>query len=332
MKFLIKILLVLGLSFFSFWSFGVFAWKHQDTIDQFQGYIDKTDNKAVIDWYKKNIENIKNSDAYKNEVAVDDYLSNTYNINDVQKSSLPVLPPQVKLEDVDKQVGDLSSAVDSLEVLDIDNKLDNIVTVDNSEDSNDKSFEELPWMSLKKDAVDLGSDTEFKPDLRSNDEKKSEAVQKEKEYSAKKEADAAMLGFCKSSSWISTSVKYSDGQQLFCYCTKKTWWYSCSWPVSSWSCDNSCSPMWIYTDWTEKLKWLSLMQSFLWTILTFTLKFWAMLAVLAIVLWWIQVSMTWDWEWGWVWKEKIIWWIASLVVIFFAWVILHFINPVYFTW
>lgn len=136
---------------------------------------------------------------------------------------------------------------------------------------------------------------------------------------------------CKSPDWITTSILYDKTKQSpFCYSTKENW-YSCT----SWTCESKWvkwTTLRVYTDWTGTKTWLNLIQSFLSTILWFILKFAAMLAVLAIVLWWIQVSMSMEWESSWPWKDKIIWWIASLVVIFFAWVILNFINPAYFTW
>ena len=140
------------------------------------------------------------------------------------------------------------------------------------------------------------------------------------------------LDLCHSANMLSTGIKYDkENQTLHCYCAKD-WWYSCDPSLDDNTCPEDCSQIWVYNEKISSEKWLSLVQSFLSTILWFVLKFWAMLAVLAIVIWWIQISVQWDWEWWGVWKDKIIWWIAALVVLFFAGVILHFVNPSYYIW
>lgn len=135
---------------------------------------------------------------------------------------------------------------------------------------------------------------------------------------------------CRSKNWLSTSIAYNKNDQSpFCFSEKWKNWYSCV----SWECKNwNWTTLRVYDEGVAGKTWLGLIQYFLSTILWFSLKFWAMLAVLAIILWWIQVSTSMENESWSIWKWKIIWWIAALLVLFFAWVILNFINPNYFVW
>ena len=138
---------------------------------------------------------------------------------------------------------------------------------------------------------------------------------------------------------VITSILIDKKEQESVFkCTKpESNWYFCYKaeidPCKDVKCN--CSQFFVYKD-SSKVNWkkgLDLIQSFLWTILTYTIKLWAMLAVLAIVVWWIQVSMSGDSDGeSPLWKDKIMWWIAALIVLFFAGVILHFINPVYYHW
>jgi len=142
---------------------------------------------------------------------------------------------------------------------------------------------------------------------------------------------------CKDPEKIQTSVLIdAKNQDPYCFFT-----YDWSAFCEAWLCKDlwttkanniSSTQLRVFTDGTSWKHWMDLIQTYLSIILSYVLKFWAMLAVLAIVVWWIQVSMSMENESKWPWKEKIIWWIAALLVLFFAWVILHFINPNYYVW
>ena len=134
---------------------------------------------------------------------------------------------------------------------------------------------------------------------------------------------------CKDPKKVQTSVKIDSSQQAFCFFTKDWNAWCKSWVCSS---SDNWSTLRVFNDSVWSQTWLTLIQTYLSKILWFVIKFWAMLAVLAIVIWWIQISMSMEDESKWPWKEKIMWWIAALLVLFFAWVILNFINPAYYVW
>ncbi|MCD5382720.1 pilin [Candidatus Gracilibacteria bacterium] len=136
---------------------------------------------------------------------------------------------------------------------------------------------------------------------------------------------------CKSQELIATAVKYSSNQKPFCYFTRADG-YGCKSGICKNIGENGTT-LRVFPDGTSEKQGINLMQSFLSVILGYVIKFGAMLAVLAIVIGGIQVSMNGDSDGeSPIGKDKIMGGIAALVVLFFTGVILHFINPGYFVW
>ena len=61
------------------------------------------------------------------------------------------------------------------------------------------------------------------------------------------------------------------------------------------------------------------------------IKLWVLIAIWAVVVGWIMVSMAW-WEspTNISWKDAIIWWVVAFILLILAWLILKAINPIFF--
>lgn len=84
--------------------------------------------------------------------------------------------------------------------------------------------------------------------------------------------------------------------------------------------------------WSEDKSATWLINKYVWMIFTLSIKFWIIIAIWAIVIWWIMVSSSWSQDKMWSWKTKIIWWVVGFLLLILSWVILHTINPLYFVW
>lgn len=76
-----------------------------------------------------------------------------------------------------------------------------------------------------------------------------------------------------------------------------------------------------------------LLNKYLWMLLNVLIKIWVLVAMWFIVVWGIMMSKAWaDDNKSKSWKDKLMWWLASLLVIILWWVILHTVNPLFYVW
>jgi len=102
------------------------------------------------------------------------------------------------------------------------------------------------------------------------------------------------------------------------------------WKITKWACPSGLQWQTTYCLPVEDRSARSLIVAYFWLFISILLKAWLLIWIWAIIVWWIMISMSWDDESS-EWKDTLITWIVVAAIIVFAWVILHTINPIFFT-
>lgn len=84
------------------------------------------------------------------------------------------------------------------------------------------------------------------------------------------------------------------------------------------------------SNWSGDSTASNLLKTYFWRIISISIKFWMALCVCLLIYSWIMISSSWD-KADTSWKKKLQWAIAAIFVLIMAGVILHTINPLFFT-